>query len=57
MERERAVSTAAQQEGSGRGRPLSAASVCVKAATADEYSANSVNKDLNQKTNRALTIL
>lgn len=28
-----------------------------EAVTADEYSANSVNKDLNQKTNRALTIL
>lgn len=46
-----------QQERSGCGRPLSGLAVCLKAVTADEYSANSVNKDLNQKTNRALTIL
>lgn len=57
MERERSVSAAAQQERSGCGRPLSGLTVCLKAVTADEYSANSVNKDLNQKTNRALTIL
>lgn len=57
MERERSVSAATQQERSGCGRPLSGLSVCLKAVTADEYSANSVNKDLNQKTNRALTIL
>lgn len=57
MERERNVSAAAQQERSGCGRPLSGLTVCLEAVTADEYSANSVNKDLNQKTNRALTIL
>lgn len=55
--KKRAVSATAQQERSGCGRPLSGLSVCLKAVTADEYSANSVNKDLNQKTNRALTIL
>lgn len=57
MVRERLVSATAQQEGSACGRPLLGASVCLKPVTADEYSANSVNKDLNQKTNRALTIL
>lgn len=57
MERERNISAAAQQERSGCGRPLSGLTVCLKAVTADEYSANSVNKDLNQKTNSALTIL
>lgn len=57
MVRERLVSATAQQEVSACGRPLLGASVCLKPVTADEYSANSVNKDLNQKTNRALTIL
>lgn len=57
MVRERLISATAQQEGSACGRPLLGASVCLKPVTADEYSANSMNKDLNQKTNRALTIL